>query len=74
VHVSGYLHSTITLWAYDFVADRTVAGRALKVLTVIDEFSRQCLAIPVAGRLNSDDVLVTLTDLFVVAAGFHSLR
>jgi putative transposase len=53
------------VWAYDFVADRTVDGRALKMLTVIDEFSRQCLAIPVARRLNSDDVLATLTELFV---------
>jgi hypothetical protein len=35
------------------------------MLTVIDEFSRRCLAIVVARRLNSDDVLATLTDLFV---------
>jgi putative transposase len=53
------------VWAYDFVADRTVDGRPLKMLTVIDEFSRQCLAIPVARRLNADDVLATLTELFV---------
>jgi transposase InsO family protein len=53
------------VWAYDFVADRTVDGRPLKMLTIIDEFSRQCLAIPVARRLNSDDVLAALTELFV---------
>jgi len=53
------------VWAYDFVADRTVEGRPLKMLTVIDEFSRQSLAITVARRLNSDDVLATLTELFV---------
>ena len=53
------------VWAYDFVAERTVDGRPLKMLTVIDEFSRQCMAIPVARRLNSDDVLATLTELFV---------
>ena len=53
------------VWAYDFVADRTVDGRPLKMLTIIDEFSRQCLAIAVARRLNSDDVLASLTDLFV---------
>ena len=35
------------------------------MLTVIDEFSRQCLAITVARRLNSDDVLATLTELMV---------
>jgi putative transposase len=53
------------VWAYDFVADRTVDGRPLKMLTVIDEFTRQCLAISVARRLKSDDVLATLTELFV---------
>ena len=53
------------VWAYDFVADRTVEGRPLKMLTVIDEFSRQCLAITVARRLNADDVLATLSELFV---------
>ena len=53
------------VWAYDFVADRTIDGRPLKMLTVIDEFSRQCLAITVARRLTSDDVLATLTALFV---------
>lgn len=36
------------VWAYDFVADRTVDGRPLKMLTVIDGFSRQRLAITVA--------------------------
>ena len=36
------------VWAYDFVAGRTVDGRPLKMLTIIDEFSRQSLAIPVA--------------------------
>src|SRR6201992_3682455 len=53
------------VWSYDFVADRTVDGRPLKMLTLIDEFSRECLAIPVARRLNSDDVLASLTELFV---------
>jgi putative transposase len=53
------------VWAYDFVADRTVEGRPLKMLTVIDEYTRQCLAITVARRLRADDVLATLTELFV---------
>jgi transposase InsO family protein len=50
---------------YDFVADRTVDGRPLKMLTVIDELSRQCMAITVARRLNADDVSAALTELFV---------
>jgi putative transposase len=52
------------VWSYDFVADRTHDGRPLRMLTVIDEFSRECLAIEVARKLNSDDVGETLTRLF----------
>lgn len=52
------------VWAYDFVQDRTHDGRVIKMLTVIDEFTRECLAINVARRLRHDDVLTCLTDLF----------
>ena len=45
------------VWSYDFVADRTHDGRPLRMLTVIDEFTRVCLAIVVARRLNSNDVV-----------------
>jgi transposase InsO family protein len=47
------------------VADRTQDGRAIKILTVIDEYSRESLAIVVARKINSDDVLHCLTELFV---------
>lgn len=53
------------VWSYDFVADRTHDGRVIKMLTVIDEFSRECLAIVVERRLQSDDVLSCLADLFI---------
>jgi putative transposase len=53
------------VWSYDFVQDRTEDGRAFRMLCVIDEFTRRCLAIVVARRLRSDDVLQCLTDLFV---------
>jgi transposase InsO family protein len=53
------------VWAYDFVQDRTHDGRRFRMLTVIDEYTRECLAIVVARRLTSDDVLQVLTDLFV---------
>jgi transposase InsO family protein len=53
------------VWAYDFVQCRTHDGRAIRMLTVVDEFTRECLAIDVARRLNSDDVLERLTWLFV---------
>ena len=45
--------------------DRTEDGRRFRMLTVIDEFTRRCLAIVVARKLRSDDVLHCLTDLFV---------
>jgi transposase InsO family protein len=53
------------VWAYDFVQDRTRDGRKIRMLTVIDEFTRECLAIKVARRLNSKDVLEVLADLMV---------
>jgi transposase InsO family protein len=53
------------VWAYDFVQDRTSDGRPFRMLTIIDEYTRECLAIVVARRLTSDDVLQVLTDLFV---------
>jgi len=52
------------VWAYDFVQDRTHDGRTIRMLTVIDEFTRECLAIEVARRLRHDDVLHVLADLF----------
>ncbi len=52
------------VWSYDFVSDRTHDGRPLKMLTVLDEYSRECLTIVVGRSLKSDDVLETLTDLF----------
>ena len=53
------------VWAYDFVADRTTDGRPLKVLAVVDEYSRECLALVVARQLRATDVLEALADLFV---------
>jgi putative transposase len=54
------------VWSYDFVADRTQDGRPLRMLTVIDEFTRRSLAIVVARRLKSDDVLHCLAELFAL--------
>lgn len=51
------------VWSYDFVQDQTEDKRKFRMLTVIDEFTRRCLAIVVARRLRSDDVLHCLTDL-----------
>jgi transposase InsO family protein len=53
------------VWSYDFVMDRTADGRAFRMLTIVDEFTRECLAIDVARKLTSEDVLERLSDLFV---------
>jgi putative transposase len=53
------------VWAYDFVEDRTRDGRKVRMLNVVDEFTRECRAIRVARKLDSLDVIDVLTDLFI---------
>ena len=53
------------VWAYDFAFDRTRQGRPLKLLNVVDEFTRQCLAIEVARKQSARDVLRTLARLML---------
>jgi len=48
------------VWAYDFVHGRTHEGRSFRMLTLVDEYTRECLAIDVARQLNSEDVLERL--------------
>ena len=52
------------VWSYDFVMDRTHNGKAYRMLTVIDEYTHECLAIKTKRQLNSTDVLECLNDLF----------
>jgi transposase InsO family protein len=54
------------VWSYDFVMDRTHDGRLIKILTLIDEYTRQCLALVVARSIKSDDVLHSLSNLFLI--------
>jgi putative transposase len=51
------------VWSYDFVHDQIVDGRSLKLLCVIDEHTRECLAIEVGASLRSQDVILTLSRL-----------
>lgn len=53
------------VWSYDFAQDRTSDGRAFRMLTLIDEHTRECLAIDVAPWLSSESVLRRLSDLFI---------
>ena len=54
------------VWAYDFVEDRTSDGRKYRMLNIVDEFTRECLSIKVARKLNSMNVIETLADLFLL--------
>ena len=62
------------VWAYDFVFDTCADGRQLKCLTVIDEFTRECLAIDVAGGIRSGRVIEVLTQLVSVHGAPRYLR
>lgn len=54
------------VWSYDFVQDRTHDGRVFRTLNVIDEHTKEALAIRVNRKLNSADVIDVLTDLFIL--------
>ncbi len=53
------------VWSYDFVFDRTHDGRPVRMLTLIDEYTRECLAIDVARQQNSETVLCRLAAVMV---------
>ena len=54
------------VWSYDFVEARTHDGRKFRMLNLIDEFTRECLAIRVDRKLRSTDVIDLLSDLFIL--------
>lgn len=62
------------VWSYDFVMDRTEDGRQLKLLVVIDEFTRECLAIEAARSFTANDVKLTLQYLFAVRGAPEHIR
>lgn len=53
------------IWSYDFMIDRTENGKAFKILNIIDEYTRECLATLVARKIKADDVIDQLFNLFV---------
>jgi len=53
------------VWSWDFIMDRTTDGRPVKMLTMVDEYTRQCLVIHPARSITSDQVLDTLESLAV---------
>jgi len=53
------------VWSYDFVMARTSNGRPLRMLNIIDEYTRECLCIKAARKITAQDVLEELFDLIV---------
>jgi len=53
------------VWSYDFMIERTVDGKKFKILNIIDEYTRECLATLVARKITADDVIDQLFQLFI---------
>ena len=53
------------VWSYDFVMEQTTDGRSMRMLNVIDEYTRECLSIHIGRRMTASDVLEVLAGLFV---------
>lgn len=62
------------VWSYDFVEGRTHEGRKFRMLCLIDEFTREALAIRVKRKLNSTDVLETLADVMICRGAPEYIR
>ena len=62
------------VWSYDFVSDRTEGGGALKLLTVVDEYTRECLTVEVAMTFTGSDVVEVLGELFDIRGRPRYLR
>lgn len=62
------------VWSYDFVSERTERGGQIKMLNVVDEFTRECLAIEVARAFKGQDVVATLQELFALRGRPKYLR
>ena len=54
------------VWTWDFVFDRTIAGSPLKWLSIVDEYTRECLALKVDRNITSEDVIDTLAELLAM--------
>ena len=54
------------VWSYDFVTDRTERGGRLRMLTVVDEYTRECLTVEAARHFTGLDVVRTLDELFMI--------
>jgi transposase InsO family protein len=53
------------VWSYDFMAERTSDGKPIRLLNIVDEFTRECLRIRIDRKLKAPDVLFELSELFI---------
>ena len=62
------------VWCWDFVFDRTASGSPLKWLSIVDEYTRECLAVRVDRGVTSEDVIDTLAELFAIRGVPNHIR
>jgi putative transposase len=62
------------VWSYDFVSGKTHDGRGLRMRTLIDEYTRECLAIRVARRLGRYEVIEALADVMLYRGTPENIR
>jgi transposase InsO family protein len=62
------------VWSYDFVAERTTDGKPIRMLNIIDEYTRECLAIHIGRQIKAADVLYQLSELFILRGAPDYLR
>jgi putative transposase len=62
------------VWSYDFVSERTTDGKPIRMLNIIDEYTRECLAIHVGRKIKAPEVLYQLSELFVQRGAPDYLR
>jgi putative transposase len=62
------------VWCWDFIHDRDERGRPLKWLSIVDEFTRECLALEVGRSITSQDVIDVLRDLFLIRGAPRHIR
>jgi transposase InsO family protein len=62
------------VWCWDFIFDRTVHGQSLKWLSIIDEYTRRCIALDVSKSIRSEDIINRLSELFVMYGAPKHIR
>lgn len=62
------------VWCWDFVFDRTMSGTTLKWLSIVDEYTRECLNLKVDRQITSEDVIDTLAELFAMRGVPQAIR